>query len=88
MATFPEIHAAAFSPSASVRRAKIGPTTRILVAAVVVPLLPLLVWWIGTKSLLYQHGWFNLEYVGLLCIGILWPSWWTAALLTTEICIA
>ena len=92
MATVTEIHTAANRLEVPVR-APIVPgwqlwATRTTVAAVLIPRLPALLWWLVTRSALYQRGWVNLEYLALLCIALLWPSWGTVGLLTAEMCFA
>jgi hypothetical protein len=58
------------------------------VAALLIPSRPTLIWWRETHSLAYSRGWINLEYMVLLGIAFLFPSWWTITLLTLELCIA
>ena len=38
--------------------------------------------------MVFFRGWINLEYLVLLGIAFLFPSWWTITLLTVEMCIA
>ena len=61
---------------------------RFVVAALLIPQLPTLLWCMATQSTVYFRGWINLEYLVLLGIAFLFPSWWTITLLTTEMCIA
>jgi hypothetical protein len=57
-------------------------------AAFLIPLLPTLLWWWETGSWIYLRGWINLEYLVLLGIAFLFPSWGMITLLTVEMCIA
>jgi phosphoglycerol transferase MdoB-like AlkP superfamily enzyme len=59
-----------------------------MVAALLLPQLPTLLWGLATHSMVYFRGWVNLEYLVLLGIAFLFPSWWTITLLTVEMCIA
>ena len=61
---------------------------RFVTAAFLIPLLPTLLWWWETRSWIYLRGWINLEYLVLLGIAFLFPSWGTITLLTVEMCIA
>jgi uncharacterized protein YodC (DUF2158 family) len=61
---------------------------RFVVAALLIPQLPTLLWCLATHSTVYFRGWINLEYLVLLGIAFLFPSWWTITLLTVEMCIA
>jgi len=51
-------------------------------------LLPTLLWLWETHSWVFLRGWINLEYLVLLGIAFLFPSWGTITLLTVEMCIA
>ena len=59
-----------------------------MVAALLIPQLPTLLWCLATHSMVFFRGWINLEYLVLLGIAFLFPSWWTITLLTVEMCIA
>ena len=59
-----------------------------MVAAFLIPLLPTLLWLWETHSWVFLRGWINLEYLVLLGIAFLFPSWGTITLLTVEMCIA
>jgi hypothetical protein len=58
-----------------------------VVAALLIPQLPTLLWGLATHSTMYFRGWINLEYLVLLGIAFLFPSWWTITLLTVEMCV-
>jgi hypothetical protein len=59
-----------------------------VVAALLIPALPTLLYWREAGSLIYYRGWINIEYLLLLGIAYLFPSWGTIALLTAEMCVA
>ncbi|HWG18407.1 MAG TPA: sulfatase-like hydrolase/transferase [Acidobacteriaceae bacterium] len=88
MATLSETYAADRLTGAAGAPSRLLWTARITAAAVLIPQLPALLWWMGTHSSLYQRGWINIEYLVLLCVALLWPSWLTLGLLTAEMCLA
>jgi len=61
---------------------------RFAFAAVLLPQLSSLLWWMHTGSALHQRGWINAEYLCLLAVALLFPCWATCALLTIELSIA
>ncbi|MGD0798287.1 MAG: sulfatase-like hydrolase/transferase [Acidobacteriaceae bacterium] len=57
-------------------------------AALLLPQVPALLWWMEAGSSVYLRGWINLEYLALLGVALLWPCWGTVALLVGEMCVA
>ena len=61
---------------------------RFVVAALLIPLLPTLLWFWQSHSWLYLRGWIDMDYMLLLGIAFLYPSRAMIGVLTAEMCIA
>jgi Sulfatase len=61
---------------------------RVAIAAFVVPQLSSLLWWIHTSSAIHFRGWINAEYLLLLALALLFPSWGMLVVLTVELTIS
>ena len=62
--------------------------SKFTVAALLIPEVPALLWYLRTHSTLGFRGWINTEYLLLLCLGLLYPSRRMIALLTAELTVA
>ena len=62
--------------------------TRFLVAALILPQLPTLIWCLQAGSFSYLRGWVNVEYLAVLSLAAVMPNWITFGLATIEMSLA
>jgi hypothetical protein len=61
---------------------------RVGIAALLIPQAPVLLWWMHTQSVLRPRGWIDAEYLTLLCVALLFPSWGAILVLTADLTVA
>ena len=76
------------SPSKFRVSAKLGRWWLMAAAAIVLPQLSSLVWWMRTQSTLHFRGWINGEYLVLFAIGVLFPSRAMVGVLAAELTLS